>query len=147
MAYGNENNNSTIDNEQLDTLLPINPYIEQNFIDQKIKYIELINSVEMRNTRLCHLFKVFFDKPQYIDYNSSLLIETFRIIYEDPYITSTDIELYYIKNKCYHKIYEYKVILNEIQIRNIILIILFMYGMRNNILFTISIWFLYYLLF
>jgi len=150
MAHATENNTNTYslnnDKDDFPDLL-LNRYRPLNYTEQKIKYIEFMNSVEMRQTRLCHLFKVFYDKSYYIDYNDTMFIDVFSMIYENPYLTPIDIELYYIKNKCYDKIYESKIILNDTQIRNIILTILFMYNIKKRFLLTITIFMLYHLLF
>lgn len=142
VSYATEAN--ITNNEQIDGVFNIEKLNTQNIT---YDYIKFINSFEMRNTRLCYLFKVFFDKPQYINYNNTLFIDIFTSIYEDPFISSADIELYYIKNKCYDKIYESKIILNDRTIRNIILTILFIYGIARHFFITIFIWFLWSLIF
>ncbi len=112
----------------------IKPY-SFNLSDEEIKYINYMNSAEVRKTRLCDLFKIFFDKPYYIDFNNELFIQAFSIIYENPFVTQDDIQFYYIKNNCYDKVYQSNTLsntllynaVNNTEIGNIFLISLFMF--------------------
>lgn len=154
----NNTNTYSLNNNKHDlSSFLLNGYLPFNYTENKIKYINYITLNKKKNerdfleiseqSRLCYLFKVFFDKQSYINYNDTMFMEVFSIIHENTFLTPNDLELYYIRNKCYEKVYESKIILSHNIIRNIILKILFMYAMRHNILFTISICFLYYLLF
>lgn len=101
----------------------------------KYKYKEYLEYKKQK--RMCNLFKVFFEKQSFINYNDPLFIEIFSKIYGDENITNINIELFYIKNKCYSQIYESKLIITHENIREIFLTIIFLYGIFNYTFYTI----------
>jgi len=117
---------------------PIKDFINNPEI-YKYKYKQYLQFKKDKD--MCNLFKVFFERQSLINYDDPLFIEIFGRLYHNKTMTNVDIELFYIKNKCYSEIYESKLILTQKNISDMILTIIFLYGIFrypfNTIIFFI----------